>query len=165
MPVNQGLINYLKANFRLDWQGIHGVRHWARVRRNGLIIAADNGADKDVIQLFAFIHDAERYDDYTDPGHGERAAVLAEHLNGQFFDLSRKRLGWLMQACEMHSDGHARSASGLAAATITACWDADRLDLGRIGIRPEPKYLSNAVAKSPTVIDVAYARSRLNISQ
>ena len=27
------------------------------------------------------------------------------------------------------------------------CWDADRLDLGRVGIIPDSKYLFNAEAK------------------
>ena len=31
--------------------------------------------------------------------------------------------------------------------TINTCWDADRLDLGRVGITPDSKYLFNAEAK------------------
>ena len=36
-----------------------------------------------------------------------------------------------------HSDGELHMN-----ATIQSCWDADRLDLGRVGKRPYPKYLS-----------------------
>ena len=38
--------------------------------------------------------------------------------------------------------------------TIGTCWDADRLDLGRVGIVPQPKFMSTAFAK-----EVAYAGS------
>jgi len=36
-----------------------------------------------------------------------------------------------------HSDGAVD-----ADPTIQTCWDADRLDLGRVGIKPAAKYLS-----------------------
>tara|TARA_B100000315_G_scaffold79959_1_gene73252 strand:- start:616 stop:768 length:153 start_codon:yes stop_codon:yes gene_type:complete len=31
--------------------------------------------------------------------------------------------------------------------TIATCWDADRLDLGRVGADPNPKYLFSDEAK------------------
>ena len=43
--------------------------------------------------------------------------------------------------------------------TVQTCWDADRLDLGRVGIRPHPKYLCTAVAKGAGVLQGAYLRS------
>jgi len=33
---------------------------------------------------------------------------------------------------------------------IATCWDADRLDLGRVGIQPDEKYLLTAEAKRIT---------------
>jgi hypothetical protein len=33
-----------------------------------------------------------------------------------------------------------------------ACWDADRLDLTRIGLRPEPRFMSTAVGRSLSVL-------------
>lgn len=30
------LIQHLRAQFRLDWHGIHGASHWARVKHHGL---------------------------------------------------------------------------------------------------------------------------------
>ena len=36
----------------------------------------------------------------------------------------------------LHSDGHTEAEPALR-----ACWDADRLDLSRVGITPEPRYL------------------------
>jgi len=40
--------------------------------------------------------------------------------------------------------------------TIQTCWDADRLDLGRVGTKPKAKYLSIEGAKH---IETAYAWS------
>ena len=43
--------------------------------------------------------------------------------------------------------------------TVQTCWDADRLDLGRVGIRPHPRYLCTPAARSAEVIEWAHARS------
>lgn len=32
-------INFLKNHFCLNWKGIHGAPHWARMRANGLLFA------------------------------------------------------------------------------------------------------------------------------
>jgi hypothetical protein len=41
--------------------------------------------------------------------------------------------------------------------TVQTCWDADRLDLGRVGIKPHPDFLSPFAAK---LIEPAYRWSR-----
>ena len=46
--LNRNLVTAVRARFALDWHGIHGVPHWARVRVNGLAIAAHTGARTDV---------------------------------------------------------------------------------------------------------------------
>ena len=69
------LIAHLRKHFALDWQGIHGAPHWARVRANGLRLAEITGAHQAVVELFAFLHDSCRLDEYEDPGHGGRAAA------------------------------------------------------------------------------------------
>ena len=38
--LSRQLLSALRRGFSLDWDGIHGVRHWGRVRRNGLTSAA-----------------------------------------------------------------------------------------------------------------------------
>ena len=160
MAVSKPLVTFLRGHFQLDWQGIHGASHWARVRFNGLLLARNTGADTELVELFAFIHDAERQDEGIDRGHGERAAALAESLNGRFYKLSQQRLGWLQLACERHSKGDICSdLSGQANRTITTCWDADRLDLGRVGIKPCPDKLCNKEAQKPTLIETLYQRS------
>ena len=149
------LVAHLRAQFRLDWSGIHGVAHWVRVRSLGLRLAERTTADPTVVELFAWLHDARRRNDGRDRHHGDRAADLAVALNGRFFDLDDHRLGLLVTACQGHSGG---STEGDI--TVQTCWDADRLDLGRIGIRPEPSRLCTDAARDDAMIRWAWARSR-----
>lgn len=155
LPV--GLIERIRREFRLDWHGIHGAAHWARVMHHGLRIAQVTGADEQVVRLFAVVHDSQRHDEGRDPGHGARSAdfALALHADG-LLGLDDTRADWLAQACLGHSDGHLK-----ANPTIETCWDADRLDLGRVGIRPDPRRLCTAVAGHPEMIEFAWSWSRL----
>lgn len=152
--ITSAYIAFLREHFRLDWDGIHGASHWARVRANGLLLAEQTGADTGVVELFAFVHDVERYSDTSDSEHGDRAACLAADINDEFFGLSPSRLNTLMKACEGHSHGRITGD-----ATVITCWDADRLDLGRVGIRPIPQKLCTSAAKQHTMIEWAYQRA------
>jgi uncharacterized protein len=49
----------------------------------------------------------------------------------------------MMMACALHTDGHTTGDP-----TLLACWDADRLDLGRVGIVPKPKLLCTDMARA-----------------
>jgi uncharacterized protein len=69
--------------------------------------------------------------------------------------LSVSDLDLLGLACAKHSDGWTN-----ADVTVQTCWDADRLDLGRVGVRPRPQYLCTDAAKNPSMIEWAYARSQ-----
>ncbi len=149
------LIKFLREEFRLPWNGIHGVSHWARVRYNGLRLARLNGANTNIVVLFSFLHDIGRRNEHYDPHHGPRASELVEELNGRFFSISREEQELLKIACHGHT--RERTHEDL---TVRTCWDADRLDLGRVGIRPKAKYLCTPEAKSHEMIDEAYQRSR-----
>ena len=81
--------------------------------------------------------------------------MFARTLGCEFLGLTKGDFELLLFACEFHSDGLTE-----ADITIQVCWDADRLDLGRIGIRPDPGRLCTAVAKEPATIRWAYSRSR-----
>lgn len=59
-PVTPDLVTFLRSHFVLDWHGIHGANHWARVKLNGLLLAAETGADAHVVELFAFLHYCRR---------------------------------------------------------------------------------------------------------
>src|SRR5262245_1030191 len=116
-----------KERFALDLRGIHGIRHWTRVRENGHRLARHTGANKQVVDLFAFLHDCCRENDRSDPGHGERAAEFAQTLRGTLIRLSDEDFALLFEAIRDHEVGRTR-----ADVTVMTCWDADRLDLGRV---------------------------------
>ncbi len=156
MPIKDksDFIGIIREQFTLDWQGIHGAPHWARVRMNGLELARTTGANVRVIECFAFLHDARRMNDGSDPEHGHRAAEFAMTLRDLHLTLDDDEFRLLQMACRGHSEGLLE-----ADVTVMTCWDADRLDLGRVGIRPDPRYLCTPVAREATMIEWAYERS------
>ena len=147
-----GLLKAVLAQLRINRDGAHGIRHWARVRKHALTVGQATGADLLVVELFAFLHDSQRENEYQDAGHGSRAAEYARSLQALYFDLTPTQLDKLCLAMIGHSDGQVH-----ADATIQTCWDADRLDLGRVGTKPRSKYLSVEAAKH---IENAYEWSR-----
>ena len=149
------LIGHLRRDFALDWRGIHGAPHWARVRRNGLVLADRTRASRRVVSLFAFLHDACREHDGRDAGHGRRASALVERLREEgLVRLGDEEARLLAFACRHHSDGLVE-----ADPTVQTCWDADRLDLGRVGRRPDPARLCTPAARDRSLIAWAYRRS------
>jgi uncharacterized protein len=150
----QRLLTTLREQFQLDWHGVHGIRHWERVRRNGLLLAEQTGANATVVELFAYLHDCRRLDEWQDRGHGGRAAEYLPRLRGDCFDVSDAEMELLTEACRLHSDGMMDGDI-----TVRTCWDADRLDLGRVGIRPAAEFLCTEAAREPDLIVSAYRRS------
>ena len=49
----------------------------------------------------------------------------------------------LAEACASHTSGHL-----IDDVTAQICWDADRLDIGRIGIAVNPYFLNTSAAKT-----------------
>lgn len=153
--VTRDLLAAIRGQYALEWHGIHGIRHWERVLENGLRLAATTGADPVVVEFFAALHDACRRNDQRDPGHGARAAALVETLDPVLVPLSPGQRELLLEACRTHTSGIATDDP-----TIGTCWDADRLDLLRVGIRPDPRYLVTDAARDPEVLAWAMERSR-----
>lgn len=130
---------------------IHGINHWRRVREIGDRLAKQyKDADYYVINYFAYIHDVKRQDDGDDPEHGARAAKYALELyKDGWRELSEEQMKKLMYACQFHSQSDAKSDD----ITIQICWDADRLDLWRLGIAPDPVMLYTNEARKKETID------------
>jgi len=142
MPHLKPIVHAILEDYALPWHGTHGVSHWARVLENGLRLAQDSGANVEVIQLFAVFHDARRVNEDFDLGHGIRGAELAAAFRGDWFTLPDADFDLLYAACAGHTDGGTNADS-----TIQTCWDADRLDPGRVGIYPEAGRLCTDAAK------------------
>lgn len=134
--------NSVLSEFRGDSSSIHGPAHWKRVEANGLKIAAINHASAVVVRLFAMLHDSQRIDNGDEMKHGQLAAEYVAKLRGRLFDLDDRRFQQLQFACRWHTHGWVSSDP-----TIGACWDADRLDLTRVGIIPDPDLMSTEPGK------------------
>ena len=94
-----------------------------------------------VVELFAYLHDSCRHDDYTDIHHGERAAKWIKTLRDTYLkELSNEDFHLLCEACRLHTTTHKTGDP-----TIDACFDADRLDLWRVGIIPDPKRMATDI--------------------
>lgn len=150
------LIEAIRRQFACSWSGYHAIDHWERVAQNGLEIARNTpGADPSVVELFALLHDAARLNEDEDPEHGPRAAELARMFRGEFFQCSKSQLAQLCFAAQFHSDGLTEGDP-----TVRACWDADRLDLPRVGITPDPDRLCTEFG-----IHMAHARHAPGVSR
>ena len=151
------LVHRILEDYALPWHGTHGIGHWAMVLENGLRLATATSAKIEVVQLFAVFHDSRRINDGYDDGHGERGAELAAKLR-HLFDLPDADFQLLYEACAHHTDGLTE-----ADPTIQVCWDADRLDLGRVGIMPEPRKLCTPAAKMPKMRKWADGRAGFEV--
>jgi uncharacterized protein len=151
-PFARVLLPNVLAAYRLDPNGIHGVSHWARVEAFGRRVAEENGADQLVVSLFALFHDSCRRSEGWDPEHGPRGAVLARELLRESDRISPVQMVQLQRACELHTYGTPHSDSDI---TVLTCWDADRLDLRRVGVIPDPVLLCTEPARSNELISWA----------
>ncbi len=130
---------------------LHGVDHWKRVALAAHQLAVPD-ADMLVVLLFAMIHDSQRHNDDHDPLHGPRAAAFAI----QFADLvDAAQLHVLSEACADHASGRVSTHP-----TIAVCFDADRLNLWRVGIAPRPALMSTEAGRRPATITWASALQR-----
>ena len=135
-------LDAILQQYTLRVRGMHGVVHWARVLENGLRLAEATGADPEVVTWLALFHDAGRVSEGDDPDRGRVGGELAWAHNETVLKLDDRRFERLYEACRLHTDGLTE-----AEPTIQACWDADRLDLGRVGILPEPRRLFSDPAR------------------
>ncbi|TNF46065.1 HD domain-containing protein [bacterium] len=152
--LDQELITAATGYYMLPLEGLHGNNHWQRVFENGLRLAASTGADIEIVTLFALMHDLGRQNEGIDSEHGARSAEIARQLRSEHSFLDDTRFQLLHTACANHNLGYTE-----ADITIQTCWDADRLDLGRIGMMPKTQFLCTEAARDPEVIEWAVKRS------
>ncbi|MBI1311604.1 hypothetical protein GC176_09890 [bacterium] len=148
------LIHRILQDQIVSWRGLHGLSHWGRVYDNGMRLTDESGANRNVVELFAFFHDSQRFHDGSDIGHGHRGAEYARTLRGEFFDLTDDEFELLYVACCDHADEITHDD-----VTIQTCWDSDRLDLGRVGMTPDPEFLSTEIARRRDTIHWAHTRA------
>lgn len=131
------LMEYAFEN-RLYESEVHGIEHWHQVEYNGMLLAQKTGADIDVVRLFAIFHDSKRFDDHYDRDHGPRGAEFArECREAKIFEIDDERFDLLYKACQLHTT---TPRTGII--TVDTCFDADRLDLGRVGFYLNPEKMA-----------------------
>ena len=144
------LIQQVVTQYPLDSRGLHGTAHWMRVRRNGLILSNRSGGNRKVVELFALFHDSLRMNEGWDEFHGERGAQQAyKFWKRGAFPASPSEFELLEWACTEHTTGGNEPGDD----TVATCWDADRLDLWRVGIRPNPYKLCTPTARNNELIE------------
>ena len=152
--VTKAFVAHCCDAYQMDHSGFHGFDHWMRVLHNGRLLTETENANLKIVELFCLLHDTQRQNEERDPEHGHRAAHYAQTLRGVWFDVSDNEMELLTEALTYHSDGYTEGDI-----TVQVCWDADRLDLGRVGLRPRADRLCTDTAKSQFVIEAAYKRS------
>lgn len=121
----------------------HGLSHWQRVERNGILLSTENGSirkdvDLKVVRFFAYLHDKCRLNDWADLEHGVRSADMLYDIRETILkDFTDEEFFLLYKACRYHTT---KQCTGIP--TVDVCFDADRLDLGRVGVEPNPKLMA-----------------------
>ena len=96
-----------------------------------------------MVRLFAVYHDAKRENEGYDPEHGFRAAeLLAEDIRADKLKLDAEVFEKLTVALQFHNNGRVSDD-----VDIGTCWDADRMDLPRVGMDVDAEYMSTALGK------------------
>mgnify|MGYP001776771017 CR=1 FL=1 len=130
----------------------HGLPHWQRVERNGIILSTEirNGIscirediNMKVVRMFAYLHDKCRLNNGADLEHGIRAADMLPSIRSTILqDLTDEDFSLLEIACRLHTT-ELRTGN----LTVDTCFDADRLDLERVGIIPFHNKMATANGK------------------
>jgi uncharacterized protein len=173
---------------RMEPWGMHGLAHWWRVRHNGLLVADAMGASRRVVTLFAIFHDSHRMDDGIDPLHGPRAAEWLAEVREHRADANPRDVAERAAAAAPHGacevtrrtihalDDHEFESLRLACElhtrklhhdnpSVAACFVADRLDLSRVGFRPDPARMPAPRALlTDAFIEAAVARERAGLA-
>lgn len=131
---------------------LHGEVHWHRVGKNGRLLCDDQDLlvaqgletehpNRKVVTYFAYLHDSCRLDDGYDTEHGPRAAeTICEIRSTLLSDLTDEEFLLLQRAIREHT-----SSPTTDNITINICLDSDRLDLGRVGVKPDPARMASYV--------------------
>jgi len=139
----ESIRSWALSQFTLGADSHHGPEHWEKVYINGVMLAEKtNGADVLVVKLFSLLHDCRRTKDGYDRKHGKRAAESLQGIRGSLLFLDDDQFRLLEAACSGHTDGSISDDP-----TIGCCWDADRLELTRVGIKLKKRFFSTQAAK------------------
>ena len=138
----QAIIDRILKDATINQAGCHGLTHWNKVAEYARIIAAAEHFDERFMLLFAYFHDCQRLSDGRDLQHGPRAADYLMTWTPEALELSEADQYRLAFACRYHTREIPTDDR-----LVRACWDCDRLDIGRVGIIVNPAFLFTETAK------------------
>jgi len=141
------IIEKIKQAFKIDYFGIHGIDHWRRVYRNTQILSDHYNVKSEVFELFSLLHDSKRHDEFEDLHHGIRAARFARKLlDDGTIRLDANDAERLIYACANHTRSD-KTHPLFSDLIVQICFDSDRLDIGRVGMEVDERYLATGYAK------------------
>ena len=169
--IEKKLIDRIVRDYALRIYGIHGIGHWARVLENGQKLSSKTGADLKVVLLFAVLHDSKRQNEGKDMEHGVKASLFLNTIRDEYLNITDDQCVILSNACSFHNQAlinpksfylsnDSELALKKACITIQTCWDADRLDLGRVGTIVDSRKLCTEAAKKSEIIQWGSKRAR-----
>lgn len=164
------LVYSVIAGAPLSHSEIHGFRHWLDVLHHGMGLVAEGSPrhrllQRDVLALFALFHDSERTTEDACDEHGPAACASMLRRRGQIrsaiIGLNPWAVDLAAHACRIHTaceyprdsdelrpgvtkvgvPPHLLTLDELTCPIVGRCLDADRMDLVRLGIDPNPAML------------------------
>ncbi len=139
----------------INFNYAHGPAHWQSVYRFGKMLYP--GIDKGVLFYFSVFHDFFKSNDFADKSHGKKALTAMPLIkeNLKIWNKDKKAHNSQIEQLAFAFENHDCTIQEYASLTnplkdnknVRACLDADKLDLGRVGIIPESKHLLTEEAK------------------
>ena len=122
-------------------EGLHGLNHVKRVVENAKTIAKNECPNHyDDIVMGAYLHDIGRVNDNGGNEHALQGFEISKQLLAKYWPhLDHRKI---LTAIKEHADSLITDDP-----LIGSIWDADRLDLTRLGIKINPELLSTKTAK------------------
>ena len=145
---HQTLLDEVGDAYALNLYGAHGIEHWESVYHNTQRLANAYSITSDVFIFFALLHDCKREDEDEDFGHGKRAAFAIQgYQEAGLIPLSPDDQARLVYTCANHTKAD-KTDPLYQDLVVQICLDADKLDIGRVGIIPHESHFLTEVAKT-----------------
>jgi len=136
----QALLEEICDHYKLNLYGAHGIEHWESVYANTQMLSEVYGVESKVFMLFALLHDSQRLDEDDDFEHGIRAAQkIQSYLDTGKIILDANDQKRLLYACANHTKAN-KNDPLYKDLIVQICLDADKLDIGRVGVIPEKSH-------------------------
>lgn len=101
---NLKLLNIVSKEFKLDIDGLHGIKHWESVYKNTKLLASYYNVNSDVFELFALLHDSMIAHQWRQPLSSISSAIariklklLSKNLDDKFLQDSLKGINQYIQ--------------------------------------------------------------------